>query len=178
MCNTTYDIMRYKRKKNYRIRLRILVIMCASLATPVLAQKEAYKLFRENGKKTRYEKMLQGASEADVVLFGELHTNPISHWLQLELTTDLHAIKGDGLVLGAEMFEADNQLILNEYLTGLISEDKFEEEARLWKNYATDYKPLVLVARDNGLRFIATNIPRRYANTVFKTRLGEAGQPD
>ena len=133
-----------------------------------MAQKSAYKLFREDGKKVKYEKMLEAASEADIVLFGEYHTNPISHWLQLELTTDLFEAKGKALILGAEMFEADNQLILDEYLAGQITEAKFEEEARLWKNYTTDYKPLVLIAKENELTFVATNIPRRYANMVFK----------
>ena len=51
-----------------------------------------------------------------MVLFGELHNNPISHWLQLELTEDLHAARGADLVLGAEMFEADNQLLLRLHL--------------------------------------------------------------
>jgi len=134
----------------------------------VNAQNPAYKLFREDGKKVNYEKMLEAASEADVVLFGEFHTNPISHWLQLELTTDLYQKRGADLILGAEMFEADNQLIMDEYLAGHISETKFEEEARLWKNYKTDYKPLVLLASEHELTFVATNIPRRYANMVFK----------
>jgi hypothetical protein len=136
-----------------------------------LAQKHAYRLFREDGKKVKYEKMLEAAEEADIVLFGEYHTNPISHWLQLELTTDLFEAKGDALILGAEMFEADNQLIMNEYLAGQITETKFEDEARLWKNYMSDYKPLVLIARENELTFVATNIPRRYANMVFKKGL-------
>ena len=69
------------------------------------------------------------------------------------------------------MFETDNQLILDEYMADLISEEKFEEEARLWKNYKTDYKPLVLFAKNHHLEFIATNIPRRYANSVFKKGL-------
>jgi len=149
-------------------RISLLGILLVSMTLSTFAQKQAYRLFKENGKKTKYEKMVAAASEADVVLFGEYHNNPISHWLQLELTRDLYAIKGESLVMGAEMIEADNQLILNEYLSGLISEVKFEEEARLWKNYTTDYKPLVLLAKDNDLKFIATNIPRRYANSVYK----------
>ncbi|MEN8229602.1 MAG: ChaN family lipoprotein [Bacteroidota bacterium] len=146
----------------------VTFLLLASIAINAFTQKEAYRLFRENGKKAKYEKMVEAASGADVVLFGEYHTNPISHWLQLELSQDLHEIKGADLVLGAEMFESDNQVIMDEYFTGLISEAKFEEEARLWKNYKTDYKPLVLLAKENDLKFIATNIPRRYANTVFK----------
>lgn len=146
----------------------VLLFLSGFTALAALAQKPAYKLFREDGKKIKYEKMAEAAANADIVLFGEYHTNPISHWLQLELTTDLFEARGDALILGAEMFEADNQLIMDEYLAGQISETKFEEEARLWKNYLTDYKPLVLIAKENGLPFVATNIPRRYANMVFK----------
>lgn len=155
--------------KNRTVRNRpaLLGMLLATLAMPTHAQKEAYLLFREDGKKVKYEKMVEAASGADIVLFGELHNNPISHWLELELTKDLHAAKGKGLVLGAEMFEADNQLIMDEFLSGIITEAKFEEEARLWKNYATDYRPLVRVAKENGLRFIATNVPRRYASAVY-----------
>jgi hypothetical protein len=154
-------------KRNSRKTLLIL-LLSGFTALATMAQKPAYKLFLENGKKVKYEKMAKTAADADIVLFGEYHTNPISHWLQLELTNDLFEARGEALILGAEMFEADNQLIMDEYLAGQITEAKFEEEARLWKNYSTDYKPLVLIAKENGLPFVASNIPRRYANMVFK----------
>lgn len=35
-------------------------------------------------------------------------------------------------MLGAEMFESDNQLIFDEYMQQKISYDRFEAEARLW----------------------------------------------
>ncbi|HRK28275.1 MAG TPA: ChaN family lipoprotein [Chitinophagales bacterium] len=129
--------------------------------------KDAYQLYNKEGKTTTYEQLLKQAADADIVLFGELHNNPICHWLQLELTSELFEKVGKNLTLGAEMFETDNQLLLNEYLNGLISRKSFEEEARLWKNYTTDYKPLVEFAKTNQLPFIATNIPRRYASAVF-----------
>ena len=159
--------------RNQRILLRVLFLaLLSGLAVhAVKAQKPAYILYRDGGKQVSYDKMLREAAQADVVLFGEQHTNPISHWLQLELTNDLYREKGQKLILGAEMFEADNQLILNEYLSGFITETVFEEEARLWNNYTTDYKPLVLLAKEHGLAFAATNIPRRYANMVFKRGL-------
>lgn len=47
-----------------------------------------------------------------------------------------------------------------------ISYDRFEAEARLWDNYSTDYYPVVFFAKEHGIPFIATNIPRRYANSV------------
>lgn len=128
--------------------------------------KPAYQLFNQNGKPVKYDKMIKQLAEADVVLFGELHDNPISHWLQLEITQELFAQKGEKLILGAEMFETDNQLILDEYLQGTISQSRFENEARLWPNYQTDYKPLVEFAKEKQLTFVATNIPRRYASLV------------
>ncbi len=112
--------------------------------------------------------MVEDALKADIVFFGEQHNNPISHWLELELTKDLYAEKNGNLILGAEMFETDNQLILDEYLSGQIAQKNFEKEAKLWDNYQTDYKPLVEFAKTNKLSFVATNIPRRYASLVNK----------
>jgi uncharacterized iron-regulated protein len=147
----------------------ILVITLVSVGAH--AQNPAYEIYNVNGKGVRYDRMAEAASGADVVLFGELHNNPISHWLQLELTGDLFSARGSDLVMGAEMFEADNQLLLDEYFSGLITQEKFEDEARLWPNYKTDYKPLVEFARVHGVPFVATNVPRRYANSVFNRGL-------
>ena len=146
----------------------IFLILIATISLSFKSDKPAYQLFDDEGKKVKFEKMAKKLAEADIVFFGELHNNPISHWLQLELTKTLHDSMKDKLVLGAEMFETDNQLILDEYLQGLISEKKFEAEARLWPNYDTDYKPLVNFAKENELQFVASNIPRRYASVVFK----------
>jgi uncharacterized iron-regulated protein len=66
------------------------------------------------------------------------------------------------------MFEADDQLILNEYLAGYYDNKMFGDEAKLWKNYKTDYKPLVEFAKKHDLEFIAANIPRRYARMIYK----------
>jgi uncharacterized iron-regulated protein len=132
------------------------------------SDKPAYFLFDKKGKPEKYAKMLKQLEDADIVLFGESHDNPIAHWLQLELTKELFAMKGKSLVLGAEMFESDNQVILNEYLDSLITQSSFESEARLWPNYKTDYKPLVEFAKIHRIPYVATNVPRRYASLVNK----------
>jgi uncharacterized iron-regulated protein len=125
-----------------------------------------YQLFDGKGKKTTYKKLVKASEISQIVLFGEVHNIPICHWMQLKLAQDLKQ-KRD-LVLGAEMLEADNQTPLNQYLNGEIDQKAFDTLARLWSNYKTDYKPLVDFAKDNKLKFIATNIPRRYASIVFK----------
>jgi uncharacterized iron-regulated protein len=133
--------------------------------------KQAYEIFDAKGTKTSYEKIIKTALKNKIVLFGEYHNNPIVHWLQYEFTKDLFAKKG--LVLGAEMFETDNQNQLNDYLSGKINQKVLDSTARLWKNYKTDYKPLVDFAKDKKISFIATNIPRKYASMVYKKGLEE-----
>jgi uncharacterized iron-regulated protein len=152
-------------KKTHFVFMMILSIGMMAMRSDL----PAYELFNNKGKTVKYKKLLKDALEADIILFGEHHNNPISHWMQLELTRDLHAEAGSNLVLGAEMFETDNQMLLDEYLSGTIRQKNFEDEAKLWNNYKTDYKPLVEFARENQLPFIASNIPRRYASVVHKS---------
>ncbi|MBU2019436.1 MAG: ChaN family lipoprotein, partial [Bacteroidetes bacterium] len=136
------------------------------MAHTVFSQKTAYVIYNAKGKKVTYEKMIQSLAQEDIVLFGELHNNPISHWLQYEVTSDLYSSKP--IILGAEMFEADNQRPLNDYLNLKINHKELDSMARLWPNYKTDYAPLVDFAKEKQLTFVATNIPRRYANKVYK----------
>ncbi|MGD1840136.1 MAG: ChaN family lipoprotein [Thermonemataceae bacterium] len=145
--------------------MRILLFTIISLCAFTM-DKPAYQLFDSSGEPLTYQALLSKAQKADIVLFGELHNNPINHWLQLQLTKDLYKAVGDKLVLGAEMFEADNQTIVDEYLKGHIKESNFTKEARVWNNYATDYRPLVEYAKAHQLAFVASNIPRRYASMV------------
>jgi uncharacterized iron-regulated protein len=146
-------------------KLTLLLALCL-ISFSAFAQKPAYVIYNEKGKKVKYSKMLKTLAEQDIVMFGELHNNAIAHWLEYEVTVDLNEEKT--LVLGAEMIEADNQVQLNQYLTGEIDQEGLDTLARLWPNYDTDYAPLVDYAKDNQIPFVATNIPRRYASLVYR----------
>ena len=149
--------------KNFFTTVLILFIICSLKAQ----QLKAYAIYDAEGNEVSFQKMSDSLSNYEVVLFGEFHDHPVVHWLQKKLTEKLYA-KNANLVLGAEMFEADNQLILDEYLQDKIPQNRFEEEMRLWNNYKTDYKPLIEFAKTNNLQFVATNVPRRYASVVSK----------
>ncbi len=145
----------------------LLALLMPLLAVSLFAQtKPAYVLYNNKGKKVSYKKMLKTLAKKDIVMFGELHNNAIAHWLQLELTKDCDISRD--LVLGAEMFEQDNQAALDLYLQGKINAKQLDSQARLWKNYPTDYAPLVNYAKENKIPFAASNIPRRYASMVAK----------
>lgn len=154
-------------------KILALTAACSIMAfTTPPGEKAAYALFNKKGKSTHYKAMLKQLAGADIVLFGEFHDNPICHWLEYSVLTDLFVLKKDALVVGAEMFEADNQGALDSFLQGGYSEKEFSKAARLWPNHKTDYAPLVNYAKENKIPFIATNIPRRYASLVFKKGFG------
>ena len=128
----------------------------------------AYKIYNAKGKEVSFKSMVKSANGATTVLFGEFHDNPISHWLQLELTQKMYVAHGKNLQLGFEMFEQDQQVLLSAYLNGFIPEEKLKDTLRLWPNYSTDYAPLVEFAKANSLSCVASNIQRKYASLLFK----------
>ena len=145
----------------------LLIIVFTVCAITIYAQqKPAYILYNAQGKKVSYKKMIKQLAKKDIVLFGEFHNNAIAHWLELAVAKDLSEYRN--LIFGAEMFEADNQQALNNYLLGKISAKGLDSTARLWSNYKTDYAPIVNFAKEKKAPFIATNIPRRYASLVSK----------
>ncbi len=147
---------------------QVISIFIILISLQVTAQKkQAYKIFKVNGKKTSYRKMLKAAKKADMVFFGEEHDNPIAHWFEIELTKDLYKKAGKPIIMGAEMMETDNQKQVDQYLKGEIDYKEFKKAARLWPNFKTDYKPLMDFAKKNNIPFVATNIPRRYASMVY-----------
>lgn len=147
---------------------KYLVLLFLSFFTSAIfaQQKPAYVLYNANGKKVSYKKMIKQLAKKDIVLFGEFHNNAIAHWLELAVAKDLSEQRN--LIFGAEMFEADNQQALNDYLAGKITAKGLDSAARLWNNYKTDYAPIVNFAKEKNAPFIATNIPRRYASLVSK----------
>lgn len=152
-----------------RIIFFLISLISVLHSTAQTAGPMAYRLFNNKGQTVTFAEVVKDLREADVVFVGEIHNCVMTHWLELRLLTALHAeaqAKHRPFSVGMEMFEADNQLIINEFMQGIISSSRFENECRLWPNYSTDYEPLVSYARTNHLPLIATNVPRRYASVV------------
>ena len=147
-------------------KISLLLVIGIMVLKPLKGDKPAYVIYNQKGREVSYQAMAKAAAKAEVILFGEKHNNPIAHWLQRSLAQSLASQYGDSLILGAEMFQTEDQQVLNEYLAGLIKPSHFTKSTNLWSNYETDYKPLVEMAKQQGLPFIATNVPRRYANYV------------
>lgn len=143
-----------------------VVVLAQEVETQEFVEVEII-LKDKNGNNSSLENVVQAAEERPLVFFGELHDNEQAHKVQLKLLTLFHKVHPT-VVLGMEMFETDVQHIIDEYFADLISKKSFESEARVWSNYQNDYKPLVEFAKANKIKLIASNVPRRYANAVYK----------
>ncbi len=147
-----------------------IIISILSIAF-INSHMASYQFFKGDGTKTDFNSIVKASKDYDVIFFGEQHTDPVGHWLEFRLLKALYKQDSNNVVVGMEMFEADGQLLIDEYFNGFISQKSFEKEMRLWNNYETDYKPILEFARKHNLRFVATNIPRRYASSVAKKGL-------
>ncbi|MDV7699507.1 ChaN family lipoprotein [Chryseobacterium soli] len=148
-----------------------IAILLAGFCSLHAQNFKAYQFYDQKGKEIKTDKLVKELAQYDVVFFGENHNSSINHWLQLKITEALYEKKNGQIMLGAEMFERDNQSQLNQYLSGKFDAKTLKDSARLWNNYPTDYKPLVDFAKDKKLTFVATNIPRRYASQTSKEGL-------
>lgn len=155
-----------KKMKSMKFLVFIVLTFCTFYSSA--QDKPAYVIFNEKGKKVSYKQLLNASQNSDITFFGEYHNNPISHWLQYELAKDLSQSNDNKLTFGFEMFEADQQQLLSDFLNSKVEEKEFEDGMRMWSNYETDYKPLILFAKEHGISCVASNIPRWIAALTFK----------
>jgi uncharacterized iron-regulated protein len=154
------------------MRAFILILIMASLKCLNYAQitQGSYKVFDSKGNEQTLDQIIEKIQSVDVVFLGEQHDDAVTHHLQkkiLQLSFEKYGSQRQ-ILLSMEMFERDVQTILDEYLSNLITEEKFLSDSRPWGNYKTDYRPLVEFAKANKIPVIAANAPRRYANLVSR----------
>jgi uncharacterized iron-regulated protein len=117
-----------------------------------------------------FSDMVNTAAEADIVFFGEQHDDPETHFAEFALLEGIGRLR-QNVVLSLEMFERDVQPVLDDYLAGRMSEADFLAKSRPWDRYATDYRPLVVLARARGWPVVAANVPRPIASAVGRKGL-------
>lgn len=154
--------------------LSILPLVLVLLQTPLLPPVQAASYVPNRvfdtaaGKFIDFESMLASLTAADVVLVGEQHDDQNTHRLELAILEGFRRRKVMPLV-SLEMFERDVHGALGDYLEGRIGEEETLKLVRPWPRYATDYRPLVELARDQRWSVVAANVPRRIASLVAKS---------
>lgn len=135
--------------------------------TAAHAQAPDFVVLEKGQTPSSFAALVDALAQADVVFLGENHDHKGGHDLQKTIVQTLLQ-RNISVALGMEMFERDVQGVLNEYLTGQISEANFLQASRAWPNYKEHYRPTVELLKERNLPVIGTNAPRRYVSIVSK----------
>lgn len=124
-----------------------------------------------SGSVCTWDALMQDVERADIVLIGEEHNDPVAHQLERDII-QAALINTPNLAVAMEMFERDEQVLVDFYLDDKISTETLikttdakswggsEEKWREWYQQIVD---VVKAYRATGARVIAANAPRRYA---------------
>ncbi len=150
--------------------LCFIFAMHSAMFGQILYSSDQMTAFDAKGNPATVEQIVKAVGDSEAVFLGELHDDAVGHAVQMEIfQRSVDAYFGNRrLALSLEMFERDVQIVVDEYLSGLISEAQFMTSSRPWGNYKTDYRPLVELAKTKRIPVIAANAPRRYINMVSR----------
>ncbi len=153
----------------YLLLVAALLAQAAPVTPPPDADYVPQRVYdTRRGMFTDFESMVTELARAHVVVVGEQHDDASTHRLEQALMSGLRRRRVAAAV-SLEMFERDVQGTLDRYLSGAIGEPEFLKESRPWPRYATDYRPLVEMAKREGWPVVAANVPRRVASSVAKS---------
>lgn len=148
--------------------LLIGILLSSSVCAQDLSQY--FKIYDTRTKSlSSLQSIVARTNDYDILFFGEEHNDSIGHFIQDTLYKALIA-EYKNVTLSMEMFERDCQIVVDEYVDGIITEAQLIKEGRAWKNYK-DYANLVNTARTHHQKVVAANAPRRYVNLVNRKGL-------
>jgi uncharacterized iron-regulated protein len=120
------------------------------------------------GEAIPFEKLIEKIASIDLIFVGEVHDNPDHHLIEVQILEALMA--GDRQVtLAMEFFQKPEQPILDRYLQGEIGEEAFLKEIDWKEEWGFDYsyyRPLMLLAKQNGSKVLAINAPSAIVRKV------------
>ena len=114
----------------------------------------------QSGEPLTFDDVVRRCAAADVVLFGEEHSDAVCNQLEAQLLAAL-AAQARPVALAMEFFESDTQACLDQYLEGQIDEPAFRKATRQGRAYVLAHRPLIEMCRAAGIPVIAANAPRR-----------------
>src|SRR6476646_1688035 len=156
--------------ERHMLTLIFILVMAATGNSQITLTDQMYRVYDGQGNPATLDAIVKATEGNEALFLGEQHDDPVAHAIEAELFRRAVSAYSPGrkVALSMEMFERDVQIVVDEYLAGLISEQHFLLSSRPWPNYKTDYRPLVELAKEKHLDFVAANAPRRYVNMVSR----------
>jgi uncharacterized iron-regulated protein len=148
--------------------VRMIIILAVIQMLPLQAHADALITRMSDRQNVSLSQLTSDAEHSDIVLIGEAHDNKKHHEMQLALIRSFWAKKLP-IAIGLEMFEADNQDLLDDWTAGRMSESSFQTVyARNWSLDWSLYRDIFIFARDNHIPMVALNIPKAIVTKVAR----------
>jgi len=140
------------------------------IKTPV-GPEEIFSL--PQGDPLTFARLLDDLDRTRVIYVGESHDQIEHHQIQVRIIEGLLA-KGKDVAIGMEMFERSQQLILDRWSQGLLTEEEFLKEIRWETTWSMDYelyKGILDMAKSHHLKVLGLNVPRDLVRKVAEKRM-------
>ncbi len=108
----------------------------------------------------KLDEIIQKISGTPIIYVGERHTNYEEHKIQLDIIMSLYE-KGKKFAIGMEMFQRPFQKVLDDYISGTISEKEFLKNSEYFKRWQFDYnlyREITEFAKAKNIPIIALNL--------------------
>ena len=153
------------------LRLVLVFSMFTVLWNPLSAAAswEEVRLYDlAQGEKKSLPRILQELMKKRIILVGEHHTEERHHNAQLLIIKALHEA-GVPLALGLEMFRADSQDALDQWLKGKLDDREFQKVYQdSWGYPLPLYGDIFEYARAKRIPLVGLNIPRTVTQKVAR----------
>lgn len=124
-----------------------------------------------NGKSISFDELMDDLQKMDLIFVGEVHDNPEHHLIEVQILQGLTACYGP-LSVGMEFFDTTQQSAIDRYIGKEVSETVFLKEvdwAKRWSFPYHFYRPLLLLAREEGNPLIGINVPNTVVRKVARS---------
>ncbi|ART83930.1 hypothetical protein CBP31_04065 [Oceanisphaera profunda] len=126
-----------------------------------------YQLSKANKRPLTPVQAAAQLADFDVIMVGELHGHQGIHRFQADLFANLLK-QPRPWALAMEQFSRDHQTEVDSYLAGELGEDAFTKQAQAWPSYKSDYRALLMLAKNAQTPVIAANAPKAIVRCIGK----------
>jgi len=116
--------------------------------------------------------LMEAAQWAEVIIIGEEHDDAVGHMVELAIVEDV-LDRWLGAALSLEMFERDEQELVDDYLAGRICAAGLVQstDSARWggkDKWMEWYQPMLDAARVRAVSVVAANAPGKYTSLARK----------
>ncbi len=124
----------------------------------------------ETKKVITFDRLIDQLESRELIFIGEVHDNPDHHLIQVQILQALMDRHGP-FTVAMELFQEQQQALIDSYLEGNSTEETFLKQVKWNSQWGFDYhfyRPLILLAKERGVRILAINAPTSIVRKVAR----------